>query len=98
MLYALCSKNVKGQQTTDSCYHSVSAGLAELGYCYFAQRHTWTRYVSVFCCRPPGPLLTNIVSGFELTNRAAAMSQRVKEANEKWFGAGTFSFVGQKGA
>jgi len=35
--------------------------------------------------------------GFELTNRAAAM-QRVKEANERWFGAGTFSFVGQKGA
>ncbi|EKM80203.1 hypothetical protein AGABI1DRAFT_57745 [Agaricus bisporus var. burnettii JB137-S8] len=34
--------------------------------------------------------------GFELTNRAA-MAQRVKEANEKWFGSGTFSFVGQKG-
>ncbi|KAJ3481827.1 hypothetical protein NLJ89_g12179 [Agrocybe chaxingu] len=34
--------------------------------------------------------------GFELTNRAAAM-QRVKEANEKWFGGGTFSFVGKKG-
>ncbi|RXW25822.1 hypothetical protein EST38_g99 [Candolleomyces aberdarensis] len=34
--------------------------------------------------------------GFELTNRAA-MAQRVKEANEKWFGGGTFSFVGQKG-
>ncbi|KAJ3575160.1 hypothetical protein NP233_g1270 [Leucocoprinus birnbaumii] len=29
--------------------------------------------------------------GFELTNRAA-MAQRVKEANEKWFGSGTFSF------
>ncbi|TFY69461.1 hypothetical protein EVJ58_g392 [Rhodofomes roseus] len=36
-------------------------------------------------------------SGFELTNRAAA-SQRVKEANERWFAGGTFSFVGQKGA
>ena len=34
--------------------------------------------------------------GFELTNRAA-MAQRVKEANDKWFGGGTFSFVGQKG-
>ncbi|TFK43363.1 hypothetical protein BDQ12DRAFT_622277 [Crucibulum laeve] len=34
--------------------------------------------------------------GFELTNRAAAL-QRVKEANEKWFAAGTFSFAGQKG-
>jgi hypothetical protein len=34
--------------------------------------------------------------GFELTNRAA-MAQRVKEANEKWFGSGTFSFAGQKG-
>ncbi|KAF5333081.1 hypothetical protein D9611_002310 [Ephemerocybe angulata] len=34
--------------------------------------------------------------GFELTNRAA-MAQRVKEANERWFGGGTFSFVGQKG-
>jgi U4/U6 small nuclear ribonucleoprotein PRP31 len=35
--------------------------------------------------------------GFELTNRSA-MQQRVKEANERWFGGGTFSFVGQKGA
>ncbi|KAK0468049.1 uncharacterized protein EV420DRAFT_1502608 [Desarmillaria tabescens] len=34
--------------------------------------------------------------GFELTNRAAA-AQRVKEANERWFAAGSFSFVGQKG-
>ncbi|KAJ7507579.1 hypothetical protein B0H11DRAFT_2153235 [Mycena galericulata] len=34
--------------------------------------------------------------GFELTNRAAA-AQRVKEANERWFAAGTFSFVPQKG-
>ncbi|KAI9574979.1 hypothetical protein HD554DRAFT_2051582 [Boletus coccyginus] len=36
------------------------------------------------------------VQGFELTNRAAA-AQRVKEANERWFAAGNFSFVGQKG-
>ncbi|KAL7282195.1 hypothetical protein ACG7TL_003664 [Trametes sanguinea] len=36
------------------------------------------------------------VQGFELTNRAAA-AQRVKEANERWFSSGTFSFVGQKG-
>ncbi|KAF8665759.1 hypothetical protein AX16_000207 [Volvariella volvacea WC 439] len=35
--------------------------------------------------------------GFELTNRAAA-AQRVKEANDRWFASGTFSFVGQKGA
>lgn len=35
--------------------------------------------------------------GFELTNRSAA-AQRVKEANERWFAAGSFSFVGQKGA
>jgi len=35
--------------------------------------------------------------GFELTNRATA-AQRVKEANERWFAAGNFSFVGQKGA
>ncbi|KAL1666126.1 hypothetical protein GGF50DRAFT_125901 [Schizophyllum commune] len=35
--------------------------------------------------------------GFELTNRAAAAA-RVKEANDRWFAAGTFSFVGQKGA
>ncbi|KAF9469047.1 hypothetical protein BDZ94DRAFT_564435 [Collybia nuda] len=35
--------------------------------------------------------------GFELTNRAAA-AQRVKEANERWFAAGSFSFVGQKGS
>ncbi|KIY49532.1 Nop domain-containing protein [Fistulina hepatica ATCC 64428] len=34
--------------------------------------------------------------GFELTNRAAA-AQRVKEANDRWFAAGNFSFVGQKG-
>ncbi|KIJ70255.1 hypothetical protein HYDPIDRAFT_78667 [Hydnomerulius pinastri MD-312] len=37
------------------------------------------------------------IQGFELTNRAAA-AQRVKEANERWFAAGNFSFVGQKGA
>ncbi|KAG8218360.1 hypothetical protein J3R82DRAFT_3979 [Butyriboletus roseoflavus] len=37
------------------------------------------------------------VQGFELTNRAAA-AQRVKEANERWFAAGGFSFVGQKGS
>lgn len=36
------------------------------------------------------------VQGFELTNRAAA-AQRVKEANERWFASGNFSFVGQKG-
>ncbi|KAJ7068120.1 hypothetical protein C8F01DRAFT_1116944 [Mycena amicta] len=35
--------------------------------------------------------------GFELTNRAAA-AQRVKEANERWFAAGTFSFVPSKGS
>ncbi|KAJ3479341.1 hypothetical protein NLI96_g9125 [Meripilus lineatus] len=37
------------------------------------------------------------VKGFELTNKAAA-SQRVKEANDRWFAGGTFSFIGQKGA
>ncbi|KAH8113309.1 Nop domain-containing protein [Phellopilus nigrolimitatus] len=36
------------------------------------------------------------VQGFEITNHAAA-AQRIKEANDKWFAAGTFSFVGQKG-
>ncbi|KAL5488240.1 PRP31 [Sanghuangporus weigelae] len=36
------------------------------------------------------------VQGFEITNHAAA-AQRVKEANEKWFAKGSFSFVGQKG-
>ncbi|KAI6105723.1 hypothetical protein F5141DRAFT_1189509 [Pisolithus sp. B1] len=36
------------------------------------------------------------IQGFEL-NRAAA-AQRVKEANDRWFAGGTFSFVGQKGA
>ena len=35
-------------------------------------------------------------AGFEITNSAAA-AQRVKEANEKWFAAGSFSFIGQKG-
>jgi len=34
--------------------------------------------------------------GFELTNRASA-AQRVKEANERWFAGGTFTFTGQKG-
>ncbi|KZP24517.1 Nop domain-containing protein [Athelia psychrophila] len=34
--------------------------------------------------------------GFELTNRAAS-AQRVKEANERWFASGSFTFVGQKG-
>ena len=37
-----------------------------------------------------------LLLGFELTNRAAAM-QKVKEANERWFAGGTFSFAGQKG-
>ncbi|EJD00962.1 Nop domain-containing protein [Fomitiporia mediterranea MF3/22] len=36
------------------------------------------------------------VQGFEITNHAAA-AQRVKEANEKWFAKGMFSFAGQKG-
>jgi len=35
--------------------------------------------------------------GFELTNRNTRL-QQVKEANQKWFSGGTFSFVGQKGA
>ncbi|PFH52519.1 hypothetical protein AMATHDRAFT_74007 [Amanita thiersii Skay4041] len=35
--------------------------------------------------------------GFELTNRAVA-AQRVKEANERWFASGSFSFVGTKGS
>jgi len=34
--------------------------------------------------------------GFELVNRGLA-AQRAKEANERWFGSGGFSFVGQKG-
>lgn len=43
------------------------------------------------------PILANIgFQGFELTNRTTA-AQRVKEANERWFAAGSFSFVGQKG-
>ncbi|THH33635.1 hypothetical protein EUX98_g494 [Antrodiella citrinella] len=37
------------------------------------------------------------VQGFELTNKAAAAA-RVKEANDRWFAGGTFSFIGQKGA
>ncbi|KAI0306944.1 hypothetical protein B0F90DRAFT_1807663 [Multifurca ochricompacta] len=41
-------------------------------------------------------LVVTPVQGFELTNRAAA--QRVKEANDRWFANGTFSFVGQKGS
>ena len=35
--------------------------------------------------------------GFQLTNRAA-IEQKVKEANDRWFAAGSFSFIGQKGA
>ena len=41
-------------------------------------------------------LVVTPVQGFELTNRAAA--QRVKDANDRWFANGTFSFVGQKGS
>jgi U4/U6 small nuclear ribonucleoprotein PRP31 len=37
-----------------------------------------------------------LLTGFELTNRAAN-AQRIKEANERWFASGSFSFVGQKG-
>ncbi|ETW84547.1 hypothetical protein HETIRDRAFT_473222 [Heterobasidion irregulare TC 32-1] len=42
-------------------------------------------------------LVVTPVQGFELTNPAAA-AQRVKEANDRWFAGGTFSFVGQKGS
>ncbi|KAF8529076.1 hypothetical protein BU17DRAFT_73283 [Hysterangium stoloniferum] len=43
-------------------------------------------------------LIVTPVQGFQITNSATA-SQRVKEANERWFaGAGTFSFVGEKGS
>ncbi|KAH8830701.1 Nop domain-containing protein [Flagelloscypha sp. PMI_526] len=35
--------------------------------------------------------------GFELTNRSAA-AQRVKEANERWFASGSFSFVPNQGS
>jgi len=38
------------------------------------------------------------VQGFEITNHAAAQQARIKDANDKWFAAGTFSFVGQKGS
>lgn len=37
-----------------------------------------------------------LLTGFELTNRAVN-AQRLKEANERWFASGSFSFVGQKG-
>ncbi|TFY69604.1 hypothetical protein EVG20_g3064 [Dentipellis fragilis] len=40
-------------------------------------------------------LIVTPVQGFELTNPAAA--QRVKEANDRWFRGGTFSFRGEKG-
>ncbi|EIM88125.1 Nop domain-containing protein [Stereum hirsutum FP-91666 SS1] len=42
-------------------------------------------------------LVVTPVQGFELSN-PAARAARVKEANERWFGGGTFSFVGQKGS
>jgi U4/U6 small nuclear ribonucleoprotein PRP31 len=35
--------------------------------------------------------------GFVLSNKAAA-AQRVKEANDKWFAAGSFTFTGEKGS
>jgi U4/U6 small nuclear ribonucleoprotein PRP31 len=35
--------------------------------------------------------------GFELSNRAVA-AQRVKEANERWFASGSFTFAGSKGS
>jgi U4/U6 small nuclear ribonucleoprotein PRP31 len=41
-------------------------------------------------------IMIDSISGFELTNRSAA-ALRVKEANDRWFAAGSFSFVGQKG-
>ena len=83
MLYALCSKNVKGQQTTDSCNHSVSAGLTELGYCHFAQRHTWTRYASVFCCPPTGPLLTNTVLPRLRTHKSCCCDEPAGERGQR---------------
>lgn len=40
-------------------------------------------------------LVDEHLPGFELTNRTTA-AQRVKEANERWFASGSFSFIPNK--
>jgi U4/U6 small nuclear ribonucleoprotein PRP31 len=87
------SKNVEGKQVTygDTC---SSGRYIIFRNCNFSQCNSGSGLVH------HGPLQFHSdcfpLTGFELTNRATAL-QRVKEANEKWFGSGTFSFAGQKG-
>lgn len=89
------SKVVQGEQAADECTDACSTRrLDDIRNGHVPNRNSGARLVAgynylTFHADP--------IQGFELTNRAAA-AQRVKEANERWFAAGSFSFVGQKGS
>src|ERR1700761_5610603 len=66
--------------------------------CLVLPHHWCSRQPRVGTCRTyRGIIKFKITLGFQLQNPAIA-AQRVKEANDRWFAAGNFSFVGQKGA
>lgn len=89
---AIQGKQIAHRRSYESC---PSWRYADLWNCYLSNCHTCARYVSDGVLSIPNSDV--FLSGFELTNRAAAAA-RVKEANERWFAAGSFSFVGQKGS
>ena len=96
LLLRIYSEAVQGEQAPCGC---IDEGCPEwhrdFRNCDFAHGHSSARFV--FDAFPHVPADADEYStGFELSNRAAA-AQRVKEANERWFSSGTFSFVGQKG-
>ena len=92
------SENVEGEQATHGGSYTLSAavsGLIKRGYGNVLERHPFARLVKP---KTPHHLIYSLSNpGFELTNRNVRL-QQVKEANQKWFAGGTFSFVGQKGA
>ena len=99
--FLISSQDVEIEQVAYGCAcESCWSGWwdAVFWYCDIVERHTRTRLVVVPlpCWHTPDLSHYFFFLGFELTNRAAN-AQRVKEANERWFAAGSFSFVGQKG-
>jgi U4/U6 small nuclear ribonucleoprotein PRP31 len=89
------SQNVQGEPVAHRGALKGRKFGADFGDGLVSHCHPCTRSVIMVGVR----LLLSMLKwwiGFELTNRAAA--QRVKEANDRWFANGTFSFVGQKGS
>lgn len=95
--FTIHSKNVQGEQASDCSTIPQCATI-----CWYIRDgdvigiHACARYVGIELTKR-ARFDSGFPLGFEITNHAAA-AQRVKEANEKWFAAGSFSFVGQKGS